>query len=160
MKPIAPCLWFDTNAEEAVTFYCSVFKNSKITHISYCGEACPGEPGSVLIMMFELNGVEFTALNGGTNPNAMFNHAVSFMVLCDTQEEIDTLWQKLSQGGSTNQCGWLKDKFGVSWQITPRVLMEMQWDKDLDRKDRVMRAMMQMTKLDIAGLEKAYAGTE
>ncbi|MEX2167859.1 MAG: VOC family protein [Pirellulales bacterium] len=160
MQSIIPCLWFDSNAEEAVNFYTSVFKNSKIGHVSRYGEAgfeIHGKPaGTVLTMEFELNGRPFTALNGG--PMFKFNEAVSFQVHCDSQDEVDYYWSKLSQGGDENaqQCGWLKDKFGLSWQIVPTVLIKLLQDKDAEKSARVMNAMLQMKKLEIKPLQQAY----
>lgn len=159
---IAPCLWFDDQAEEAANYYTSIFKDSKITGISRYTEAGyeihQKEAGSVLTVEFELNGQAFTALNGG--PMFTFNEAVSLQVFCDTQDELDHYWEKLSEGGDpkAQQCGWLKDKFGVSWQIVPRVIGEMMLDPDTSKTERVMAALLQMQKLDIATLEKAYAG--
>lgn len=157
MQKIRPCLWFDDNAEEAVNFYTSVFKNSKVTGVSRYGEAGPGTPGSVLTMTFELEGEEMMALNGG--PIFKFNEAISLTVDCKSQEEVDELWSKLtSGGGEESQCGWLKDKFGLSWQIVPTVLGEMLSDKDPEKSKRVMEAMLKMKKIDIPALKKAYAG--
>ena len=158
MQPITPFLWFDDQAEEAARFYVSIFKNSKIGSVTrYEGEAAQvsGRPaGSVMTVAFQLDGQEFIALNGG--PQYTFSPAISFMVNCKTQEEVDELWEKLSAGGEQVQCGWLTDKYGVSWQITPTVLMEMLQDKDPERAQRVMHAMLQMKKLDIAALQRAY----
>ena len=160
MPKITPCLWFDDNAEEAVNFYTSVFKNSKIKTISRYGEAgheIHGKPaGSVMTVAFELDGQAFTALNGG--PVFRFNEAISFQVSCETQEEVNYYWDKLSEGGDekAQQCGWLKDKYGVSWQIIPTVLGEMLQDKDPKKSERVMSALLQMRKIDIRTLEKAY----
>ena len=159
---IVPCLWFDKNGEEAVNYYVSIFPNSKITQTTHYSEAGRGyhgrNPGSVLTIAFELDGVRFTALNGG--PNFEFTEAVSFQVMCDTQTEVDSFWTKLGAGGDPNaqQCGWLKDKYGVSWQIVPRVFMEMIGDHTSPAGKRAMSAMMQMKKMDIAALEKAYNG--
>ena len=160
MPKITPCLWFDDNAEEAVNFYTSVFKNSKIKTISRYGEAgheIHGKPaGSVMTVAFELDGQAFTALNGG--PVFRFNEAISFQVSCETQEEVNCYWDKLSEGGDekAQQCGWLKDKYGASWQIIPTVLGEMLQDKDPKKSERVMSALLQMRKIDIRTLEKAY----
>jgi predicted 3-demethylubiquinone-9 3-methyltransferase (glyoxalase superfamily) len=159
---IAPCLWFDTQAEEAARFYTSIFKNSRIVSMSRYGEAgrevhkMPA--GTVLTVAFELDGQPFTALNGG--PVFKFNEAVSFQVSCDTQDDVDYYWEKLSEGGEeqAQQCGWLKDKYGLSWQIVPRVLPEMLSDPDPERSGRVMDAMLQMKKIDIAKLQQAYSG--
>jgi predicted 3-demethylubiquinone-9 3-methyltransferase (glyoxalase superfamily) len=160
MPKITPCLWFDDNAEEAVNFYTSVFKNSNIKTISRYGEAgheIHGKPaGSVMTVAFELDGQAFTALNGG--PVFRFNEAISFQVSCETQEEVNYYWDKLSEGGDekAQQCGWLKDKYGVSWQIIPSVLGEMLQDKDPKKSERVMSSLLQMRKIDIRTLEKAY----
>ena len=153
---ITTFLWFDTNAEEAVKFYVSVFKNSKILGTVLNGDAGPGPKGTPLTISFQLDGQEFTALNGG--PQFKFTEAVSQVVHCQTQEEVDHLWEKLSEGGEKVECGWLKDKFGLSWQIVPDVLLELLQDRDQQKADRVMKAMMKMKKLDIAGLEQAAAG--
>jgi predicted 3-demethylubiquinone-9 3-methyltransferase (glyoxalase superfamily) len=154
MQKISTCLWFDDNAEEAANFYVSIFKNSKITKIVRYSEAGPGKPGSVMTVLFELDGHEFTALNGG--PMFRFNEAVSLYVNCETQAEIDTLWEKLtSDGGKESQCGWLKDKYGLSWQIVPAALQRMFGDNDPAKAKRVMKALLQMKKLDIAALEAA-----
>ena len=158
MSKIAPCLWFDSNAEEAVNFYTSVFKNSKIKHISRYGDAAAKAAhrpkGSVLTIAFELDGQDFTALNGG--PVFKFNEAVSFMVNCENQDELDHYWNKLSEGGDpkAQQCGWLKDKFGVSWQIVPTKIAQMMTDPA--KADRVMQALLQMKKLDLRTLQQAY----
>jgi predicted 3-demethylubiquinone-9 3-methyltransferase (glyoxalase superfamily) len=160
MEKIIPCLWFDSNAEEAVNFYTSIFKNSKIGKISRYGKEgyeIHGKPeGTVLTVEFELNGQTFTALNGG--PAFKFNEAISFQVHCKSQNEVDYYWEKLSKGvdEKAQQCGWLKDKYGVSWQIVPTVLGEMLQDKDPKKSERVMKAMLQMKKIDIGTLEKAY----
>lgn len=158
MKTITPCLWFDNQAEAAANFYVSIFENSKIGDIARYGEEgakVSGRPkGTVMTVTFELEGQEFMALNGG--PIVQFSPAISFMVPCTTQEEVDELWEKLSQGGETQQCGWLKDKYGVSWQIVPTVLDEMMRDKDAKKSERVMNALLQMKKIDINGLKKAY----
>jgi predicted 3-demethylubiquinone-9 3-methyltransferase (glyoxalase superfamily) len=160
MQKITPDLWFDNSAEEAAKFYTSIFKNSKIIHIARYGEAgakVSGRPkGTVMTVIFELEGQRFMALNGG--PVFKFSPAISFLVNCETQEEVDNLWEKLSEGGEKEQCGWLKDKFGVSWQVVPNVLGEMLQDKDAKKSERVMEAMLQMKKIDIEGLKKAYAG--
>ena len=160
MQKITPCLWFDSNAEEAAEFYTSIFKKSKIGKISRYGKEgyeIHGKPeGTVLTVEFELNGQTFTALNGG--PAFKFNEAISFQVHCESQNEVDHYWEKLSQGGDekAQQCGWLKDKYGVSWQIVPTVLGEMLQDKDPKKSGRVMNALLQMKKIDIRALEKAY----
>jgi predicted 3-demethylubiquinone-9 3-methyltransferase (glyoxalase superfamily) len=160
MQKITPFLWFDDQAEEAVKFYTSIFKNSKVGRIlRYSGEAAKasGRPvGSVLTIEFELEGQKFTALNGG--PQFKFNESISFVVHCETQEEVDYSWEKLTaNGGQESACGWLKDKFGLSWQVTPIVLIEMLHDKDPKKSERVMNAMMQMQKIDISKLKAAYA---
>jgi predicted 3-demethylubiquinone-9 3-methyltransferase (glyoxalase superfamily) len=157
IQKITPFLWFDTQAEEAVGFYTSIFKNSKVTTIARYGEAGPGPKGSVMTVVFEIEGQQFIALNGG--PHFKFTEAISFVVNCETQEEIDELWGKLSAGGQEVQCGWLKDKYGLSWQIVPTVMGKLMSDKDPARSQRVMKAMLQMKKLDIAGLEAAYQGS-
>jgi predicted 3-demethylubiquinone-9 3-methyltransferase (glyoxalase superfamily) len=154
MPHITPNLWFDTQAEEAARFYISVFENSRIRDVSRYGEAGPGPAGSVLTVRFELNGQEFLALNGG--PEFRFTEAVSFLVDCETQEEVDYYWEKLSAGGEPGVCGWLKDRYGLSWQVIPSVLGRMLTDSDPARANRVMLAMLQMKKIDIAGLQKAY----
>ena len=154
MQKIAPFLWFNNNAEEAANFYTSIFKNSKIVNIARWGEGGPGPKGTVMSATFELEGQEFMALNGG--PQFTFSAAISFFVKCETQQEVDELWEKLSAGGKKERCGWLKDKFGVSWQIVPTVLGKMLHDKDAERSKRVMNAMLQMDKLDIKGLQRAY----
>jgi len=152
-QKITPFLWFNDNAEEAVNFYTSVFKDSKLGSVTRYGDAGPGPKGSVMIATFEINGQEFIALNGG--PIFQFTEAVSFVVNCETQEEVDELWEKLSAGGEESQCGWLKDKYGLSWQIVPYVLIELINDKDPERSRRVTQAMLKMTKIDIAALKKA-----
>lgn len=154
MQKITPFLWFDGKAEEAANFYTSVFANSKIVSVMRCGDAGPGPQGFVMSATFELDGQEFIALNGG--PMFQFTEAVSFFVKCETQEEVDEFWDKLSQGGEKSQCGWIKDRYGLSWQIVPTVLGKMLQDKDAGRSGRVMKAMLQMTKLDIQGLKRAY----
>jgi len=156
MQKITPFLWFDGNAEEAVNFYTSIFKNSKITAISRYSDAGPRPKGSVMSATFQLQGQEFVALNGG--PMYQLTPAISFVVNCETQEEVDYYWEKLSQGGAEVQCGWIKDKYGLSWQITPTILMKMINDKDSAKVSRVMQAMMKMVKLDIEGLKRAYDG--
>lgn len=161
MQKITPFLWFDHQAEEAAKFYTSVFKNSRIGRILRYDEAsskAAGRPvGSVLTIEFEIEGQKFTALNGG--PQFKFNESVSFVVYCQTQDEVDYFWQKLTaDGGQESECGWLRDKFGLSWQVTPTVLIEMLHDKDPKKSGRVMNAMMQMQKIDISKLKAAYAG--
>jgi len=163
MQPITPCLWFDTQAEEAARYYTGIFKNSKIGTIARYGEAgreVTGKaPGTVMTVAFELNGQPFTALNGG--PGFKFNEAVSFQIMCRTQDEVDHYWDRLSAGGDkqAQQCGWVKDKYGVSWQVVPTVLVEMMADPDKEKSGRAMEAMLQMKKLDIAELERAYDGS-
>jgi predicted 3-demethylubiquinone-9 3-methyltransferase (glyoxalase superfamily) len=156
MQKITPFLWFDGKAEEAMNFYVSIFKNSKVGKVMRSGDAGPGQKGRVMSVTFELNGQEFFALNGG--PMFTFTPAVSFFVNCTTQEEVDELWEKLSAGGEKSRCGWLKDKYGLSWQIIPSALGEMLQDKDAEKSKRVMQAMMQMTKIDVAELKRAYDG--
>jgi predicted 3-demethylubiquinone-9 3-methyltransferase (glyoxalase superfamily) len=153
-QKITPCLWFNFNAEEAVNYYLSIFKNSKISEISHYGDAVPTHKGKVLTILFEIEGQKFQALNGG--PQFPFTEAISLSVNCETQEEVDALWSQLSAGGSESQCGWLKDKFGLSWQIVPRALTEMLKDKDPDKATRVMQAMFMMSKIDINRLLQAY----
>jgi predicted 3-demethylubiquinone-9 3-methyltransferase (glyoxalase superfamily) len=155
MKEITPCLWFDTEAEEAATFYTSVFPNSRITEISHYGEAGPREAGTVMVVAFELDGRPFVALNGG--PQFRFDEAISFQILCESQEEVDRYWTTLGEGGEEGPCGWLKDRFGLSWQVVPTRLMELLRDPDRGRAQRVMAAMLQMRKLDVAELEAAAA---
>lgn len=154
MPRITPFLWFDTQAEEAAKFYTSIFKNSKITAIARYPEGSPGPAGTVMMVGFELDGQPFTALNAG--PIFKFNESISFVVHCETQEEVDEYWEKLLEGGQESQCGWLKDKFGLSWQITPNALIEMLQDKDAEKSKRVMQAMLQMRKIDIGTLKQAY----
>lgn len=161
MKPITPCLWFDGNAEEAAHFYVSIFRNSRIGKIARYGEAGfefhGKQSGTVMTIEFQVNGQVFTAMNGG--PHFKFNEAISFQVYCDTQEEIDYYWEKLSEGGDPNaqQCGWLKDRFGISWQIVPSILEEMMTSREAAVSDRVMHALLGMKKLDIAELKRAAA---
>jgi len=158
MQKINPCLWFDDKAEEAAKFYVSIFKNSKLANITRYGEAgaeVSGRPtGSVMTVTFEIEGQEFVALNGG--PHFKFSEAISFMVKCETQKEIDEMWEKLSQGGKEGQCGWLTDKYGLSWQIVSPVWDEMLRDKDVKKSERVMKAILQMSKPDIKTLKQAY----
>lgn len=154
MQKITPFLWFDNQAEEAMNFYVSIFKNSKILSVSRYGEAGPGPAGAVMTGTFQLEGQEFMALNGG--PDHKFTEAISLFVDCTTQEEVDELWEKLSEGGEEGPCGWLKDKFGLSWQIIPGVLGELLSDPDPVKSQNVMKAMLQMSKIDIAGLKRAY----
>jgi predicted 3-demethylubiquinone-9 3-methyltransferase (glyoxalase superfamily) len=154
MQKIIPFLWFDDKAEDAMNFYTSIFKNSKTGNIVRYGDAGPGPKGSVMSATFQLQGQEFYALNGG--PVFKFTPAISFFVNCETQAEVDDLWAKLSEGGQVQQCGWLTDKFGLSWQIIPVVLGQMLQDKDPKKSTRVMQAMLKMVKLDISLLQKAY----
>lgn len=153
-QKITPFLWFDNQAEAAVNFYTSIFRNSKVLSVSRYGEAGPGPKGSVMTAALELAGQEFIALNGG--PQFKFTEAISFVVNCETQEEVDEFWEKLSEDGQEIQCGWLKDKYGFSWQIVPTVLGELMRGGDAARSQRVMQALLQMTKIDIEGLKKAY----
>ena len=156
MQKITPFLWFDGKAEEAAKFYTSIFKNSKLGQIRRYGDAGPGPKGSVLTASFSIEGQEFVALNGG--PQFTFTPAISFFVNCETQEEVDEFWDKLSEGGKKSRCGWLQDKFGVSWQIVPTALGKLLSDPDPEKSSRVMKAMLQMEKLDIRGLQEAYEG--
>jgi len=153
MQEITPFLWFDGKAEEAANFYVSIFKNSRILSVSRYGDGGPGPKGAVMTAAFELDGQKFVALNGG--PQFAFSPAISFMVNCETQQEVDDLWEKLSAGGKEVQCGWLQDKYGLSWQVVPRVLIELLQDKNPEKKQKVMKAMMQMIKIDIKGLQQA-----
>jgi predicted 3-demethylubiquinone-9 3-methyltransferase (glyoxalase superfamily) len=155
-QKIKTFLWFDGKAEEAAKHYTSIFKNSRILSTARYGEAGPGPKGSVMTVAFELEGQEFLALNGG--PDFKFTEAISLLVTCDSQQEIDELWGRLSAGGEEGQCGWLKDKFGLSWQIVPSRLPELLQDRDAARSGRVMQAMLQMRKMDVARLERAHAG--
>lgn len=160
MQKISPCLWFDNKAEEAVQFYVSIFKNSKIGNVTYYGkegyDIHKKKEGTVMTIDFEIEGQKFLALNGG--PIFRFNEAISFQIYCETQDEVDYYWDKLTEGGDKNAqvCGWLKDKFGVSWQVVPNVLVKMLQDKDSKKTENVMRVMLQMQKLDINALTKAY----
>lgn len=154
MQKITPFLWFDTQAEAAAEFYVSVFHNSRIVSITRYGAAGPGPEGSAMTVEFELDGHQFIGLNGG--PQFKFTEAISFSVDCKTQQEVDEFWEKLSEGGQRGQCGWLKDKYGLSWQIVPTALVEMLKDPDPERSKRVVQAMLGMKKIDIAGLQKAY----
>jgi predicted 3-demethylubiquinone-9 3-methyltransferase (glyoxalase superfamily) len=156
MPKITPFLWFDNNAEEAINFYVSVFKNSKILRLQRFENAGPGGKGTVVTGTFELDGQQFMALQGG--PLFKFTEAISMFVNCETQEEVDYFWEKLTAGGNESQCGWLKDKFGLSWQIVPAALGQMLGDKDPAKSKRVMEAMLQMRKIDIARLQQAYEG--
>lgn len=154
MQKITPFLWFDSEAEEAMNFYVSIFKDSKVNKVTRYGEAGPGTPGSVMSAEFTLNGTDFYALNGG--PVFKFSPAISFFIHCETQEEVDHYWNKLGEGGKPNQCGWLDDKFGVTWQVVPGALGTYLNDPDKKKAKNVMQAMMKMTKLDIAKLKEAY----
>jgi len=154
IQKITPFLWFDNNAEEAVNFYTSIFKNSKIESITRYGDAGPGPKGSVMTIEFQLEDQAFVALNGG--PEYKFTPAISFAVDCETQQEVDELWEKLTAGGEEVACGWLTDRYGVSWQIVPRVLIELMQDKDPEKARRVTEAMFQMKKIDIKTLQEAY----
>ena len=155
MQTITPCLWFDTEAEDAARFYTSVFPDSRIVEVQRYGSAGPRREGLVMTVEFDLDGRRFLALNGG--PDFTFNEAVSFMVECADQEEVDHYWNALSEGGEEGPCGWLKDRYGLSWQIVPKALQELLADPDRDKAQRVMAAMMQMGKIEIAGLEQAAA---
>jgi len=154
MQKITPFLWFDGKAEEAANFYVSIFKNSKIVSVTRYGEAGPGPKGTVMIVKFQLGGEEFLALNGG--PQFTFSPAVSLVANCETQAEVDELWEKLSAGGEKLNCGWLTDKYGLSWQVVPTLVGELMQDKDAEKTKRVMQAIMGMNKLEIAGLRRAY----
>lgn len=154
MQKITPFLWFDDKAEEAANFYVSIFKNSRVGRVTRYGEGAPGPKGKVMSVTFELDGQEFYALNGG--PMFSFTPAISFFVNCETQKEVDELWRNLSAGGEESRCGWLKDKYGLSWQIIPSVLGRMLQDKDSKKAKRVMEAMLQMGKIDINRLQQAY----
>ena len=155
MQKITPCLWFDTEGEEAARFYTSIFPNSKIVDIARYGSAGPRPEGTVMTVTFELDGQRFVALNGG--PDFTFNEAISFQVSCETQDEVDRFWSTLSEGGQEGPCGWLKDRFGVSWQIVPKRLPELLGDSDREKSQRVMAAMLQMGKIEIGELERAAA---
>jgi predicted 3-demethylubiquinone-9 3-methyltransferase (glyoxalase superfamily) len=154
MQKITPFLWFNDQAEEAVNFYVSIFKNSKVVSASRYGDAGPGPKGQVMVAVFELEGQKFMALNGG--PQFHFTEAISLLVDCETQQEVDELWEKLTAGGQESQCGWLKDKYGLSWQIIPKELGQMMADKDPEKSKRVMMAMLKMSKIDVAALKRAY----
>lgn len=157
MQRITPFLWFEkNNAEEAMNHYVSIFPNSKVLRVTRYGETGPGAPGTVMTADFELDGQQFVGLNGG--PHDKFNWAVSFVVNCETQEEVDYYWEKLSEGGEKSRCGWVKDKFGLWWQVTPTILTELIGDKDPDKVNRVMEAMMKMDKIEIAPIKRAYSG--
>jgi predicted 3-demethylubiquinone-9 3-methyltransferase (glyoxalase superfamily) len=154
MQKITPFLWFNDNAEEAANFYTSIFKNSKVTGITRYGDSGPGPKGTAMIVTFQIDGQEFTALNGG--PQFTFTEAISLVANCKSQEEVDEYWERLSEGGEKSRCGWLKDKYGLSWQVVPTILPELVKDKDPKKSDRVMSAMMQMDKIDIQTLRDAY----
>ncbi|MFC5649173.1 VOC family protein [Paenibacillus solisilvae] len=156
MQKITPFLWFNDNAEEAMNHYTSIFKNSKIKSVTRYGEGGPGPKGAVMSGTFQLEGQEFMALNGG--PQFTFTPAISLFVSCETQQEVDELWEKLSEGGAGSRCGWLVDKYGLSWQIIPTLLGEMLQDKDAQKSQRVMKAMLQMDKIDMDALKQAYDG--
>jgi predicted 3-demethylubiquinone-9 3-methyltransferase (glyoxalase superfamily) len=154
IQKITPFLWVDDQAEEAMNFYVSVFKNSKVLGVTHYGDAGPGPKGTVMTARFELDGQEFVALNGG--PQFNFTEAISFVVNCETQEEVDYFWDRLSEGGEKSRCGWLKDKFGLSWQIVPAALVEMLQDSDTEKSQRVLKAMLQMDKISVQDLKEAY----
>ena len=156
MRKITPCLWFDNQAEEATNFYVSLFKNSQVLSVSRFGEGGPGPAGTVMTTTFEIDGQELMALNGG--PYFKFTEAISLFVNCETQEEVDRLWAALTDGGEESQCGWLKDRYGLSWQIVPTALGEMLGDPDPEKSQRVMQAMLKMRKIIVADLQKAYDG--
>jgi len=158
MQKITPFLWFNDKAEEAMKFYVSIFKNSKVVTVTRYGDAGPGPKGSVMTAAFQIQGQDFVALNGG--PQFTFSPAISFVINCQTQKEVDYFWQKLSEGGKTNQCGWLDDKYGLSWQVVPTILSKLLADKDPAKSQRVMKAMLQMEKLDIKRLKQAATGTK
>jgi predicted 3-demethylubiquinone-9 3-methyltransferase (glyoxalase superfamily) len=158
MKKITPCLWFDTEGEEAAKFYTSVFPNSRIVDVARYGSAGPRPEGTVMVVSFELDGEAFVALNGG--PEFAFSEAISFQVSCETQDEVDAFWSKLSEGGEEGPCGWLKDRFGVSWQIVPTALPRLLQDLDREKSQRVMEAMLKMKKIEIDVLERAAAAEE
>jgi predicted 3-demethylubiquinone-9 3-methyltransferase (glyoxalase superfamily) len=156
MPTITPCLWFDGQAEEAARFYTAIFPNSRIEDIARCGDSGPGPKGSILTVKFRLDGQEFLGLNGG--PQFRFTEAVSFIVNCETQEEVDRMWARLAEGGAEVQCGWLRDRYGLSWQIVPTILGSLMSGPDPARGERVLRALLGMKKLDIAALQAAYDG--
>lgn len=156
MPKITPFLWFDNNVEEAMNFYISIFKNAKVIEVNRYGDAGPGPKGTVMTAAFQIEGQDFVGLNGG--PHFKFTEAISFVVNCKDQQEVDYFWEKLSAGGTTSQCGWLKDKFGLSWQIVPNALLELLRDKDPEKSQRVMKAMLGMTRIEIKGLKDAYGG--
>jgi predicted 3-demethylubiquinone-9 3-methyltransferase (glyoxalase superfamily) len=156
MQKITPFLWFDGNAEEAMNFYVSIFKNSKVVSVTRYGEAGPGPKGTVMSATFQLEGQDFYALNGG--PQFQFTPAISLFVNCETQQEVDELWERLSEGGRKDRCGWLQDRYGLSWQVIPTALGKLLRDKDPEKSNRVMKAMLQMDKIDIQRLKRAYDG--
>ncbi|MET4633731.1 VOC family protein [Kaistia defluvii] len=156
MQKITPFLWFDNQVEEAIIYYVSIFKSAKVGKVARYGEAGPGPKGSVMAASFELEGLEFTALNGG--PHFKFNEAISFVVKCDDQAELDDLWERLSEDGQERRCGWVTDRFGICWQIVPSTLTPMLTDPDAQKSQRVMEALLQMNKIDIATLEQAFEG--
>jgi len=156
MQKITPFLWFDNQAEQAVNFYTSIFKNSKIDSITRYGDAGPGEAGTVMMVTFQVEGQEFMALNGG--PHFTFTPAISLFVNCENQAEVDVLWEKLTEGGEEEMCGWLKDKYGVSWQIVPAGLVELLYSPDAEKSSRAIHAMLQMKKIDIEKIRQAYEG--
>ena len=158
MPKITPFLWFDDQAEEAAGHYTSIFPNSKITDVARYGEAMPGKSGSVMTVEFELDGERFVALNGGKQPFA-FDESISFVIDCADQDEVDHYWSKLSEGGEEGPCGWLKDRYGLSWQVVPRRLMELIGDPDRERSQRAMAAMLEMRKIDVAEIERAADGS-
>ena len=157
MDKITPCLWFDTESEDAARFYTSIFPNSRIVETTHYGSAGPRDEGTVMTVVFELDGQRFVALNGG--PDFKPNEAISFQVECDSQEEVDAYWEALTEGGEPGPCGWLKDRFGVSWQVNPKALMQLITDPDQEKGQRVMAAMLDMGKIEIAELERAAAGS-
>jgi predicted 3-demethylubiquinone-9 3-methyltransferase (glyoxalase superfamily) len=157
MQKITPCLWFDTEGEDAAKFYTSVFPNSRIVDVARYGSAGPRPEGTVMTVSFELDGQKFVAVNGG--PQFTFDEAISFQVSCETQEEVDAFWSALSEGGEEGPCGWLKDKFGLSWQIVPTRLIELLQDPDREKSQRAMQAMLKMKKIEIDGLERAAAAS-
>ncbi|HEX6870029.1 MAG TPA: VOC family protein [Micromonosporaceae bacterium] len=157
MQKITPCLWFDDQAEAAASYYTSIFKNSRILEVARYGEAGPRPAGMVMTVTFELDGQQFVALNGG--PEFTFNEAISFQIDCASQDEVDEMWQRLSDGGEPGPCGWLKDRFGVSWQVVPTVLKDLMSDPDPEKSTRVMAAMLKMSKIDIAALRAAHEGS-
>ena len=156
MQKITPFLWFDNNADEAANFYVSIFKNSKVLSVSRYGDASPGPKGTVMVAEFQIDGQEFVALNGG--PRFKFTEAISFVVNCETQEEVEYFWERLSEGGEKSRCGWLKDKFGLWWQVVPTVLGKLMSDSEPEKVKRVTNAMLQMARIDIEPLQRAFEG--